>query len=153
MERMGHSGPDERNRSTTERLRALAGRLSDDELARVLDPPWTTSALFAHIAFWDRFVLARWRLAVASGSRAPDPIDGTPQDLINDAALPGWNAIPPRAAVDACLAAAEELDRLIGSLDIDVVVELERDRRERLVDRSLHRGEHLDSLESAFPDP
>jgi len=150
---MGHSGPDERNRATTERLRALAGRLPDDELARVLDPPWTTSALFAHIAFWDRFVLARWKLAATKGSRAPDRMDDTPQDLINDAALPGWKAIPARAAIDTCLAAAEELDRLIGSLDIDVVVELERDRRERLVDRSLHRGEHLDSLESAFPDP
>ena len=148
---MGASGADERNRSTTERLRALARRLSDDELAQVLDPPWTASALFAHIAFWDRFVLARWRLAVASGSRAPAPIDGTPQDLINEASLPGWNAIPPRAAVDACLAAAEELDRFIGSLDTDVVVELERDGRERLVDRSLHRADHLETLGSTFP--
>jgi hypothetical protein len=148
---MGGSGADERNRSTTDRLRALARRLSDDELARVLDPPWTTSALFAHIAFWDRFVLARWRLAVASGSRAPDPIDGTPQDLINEAALPGWSAIPPRTAIDACLSAAEELDRFISSLDTNVVDELERDRRERLVDRSLHRGEHLDALEATFP--
>ena len=148
---MGGSGIDERNRSTTERLRALARRLSDDELAQVLDPPWTASALFAHIAFWDRFVLARWKLAVASGSRAPDPIDGTPQDLINEASLPGWKAIPPRAAVDACLAAADELDRFIDSLDTDVVVELERDGRERLVDRSLHRNEHLRTLESAFP--
>ncbi|MGH2642050.1 MAG: DinB family protein [Actinomycetota bacterium] len=148
---MGAPGADERNRSTTERLRALARRLSDDELVRELDPPWTTSALFAHIAFWDRFVLARWRLALAIGSRAPDPIDGTPQDLINEAALPGWIALPPNAAVDACLLAAEELDRVIGSLDPDVVVELERDGRERLVDRSLHRGDHLGTLEAAFP--
>lgn len=148
---MGGSRVDERNRSTTERLRAQAQRLSDDELARALDPVWTTSALFAHIAFWDRFVLARWRRAVVSGARTPDPIDGTPQDLINEAALPGWTAIPPRAAVDACLAAAEELDRFIGSLDPDVVGELERDRRERLVDRSLHRGEHLEVLEATFP--
>jgi len=149
---MGGSGADDRNRSTTERLRALAGRLSDDDLARSLDPPWTTSALFAHIAFWDRFVLARWALATASGSRSPDRMDDTPQDLINEAALPGWIAIPPRAAVDACLAAADEIDRFIGSLDADIVVELVRDRRERLVDRSLHRGDHLAGLEAAFPD-
>ena len=75
-----------------------------------------------------------------------------PQDLINDAALPGWNAIPPRAAVDECLAAAEELDGFIGSLDAEIVLDLVRDRRERSVDRSLHRGEHLDTLESALPD-
>jgi hypothetical protein len=148
---MGGSGADERNRSTTERLRALARRLSDDDLVRALDPPWTTSALFAHIAFWDRFVLARWRLAVANGDRTPDPIDGAHQDLINEAALPGWTAIPPKAAVDTCLAAADELDRFISSLETGVVVELERDGRERLVDRSLHRGDHLDVLESTFP--
>ena len=148
---MDRSAADERNRSTTERLRALAGRLSDDDLAHPLDPPWTASALLAHIAFWDRFVMARWDRALASGSRAPDRMDDAPQDLINDAALPGWIAIPPRAAVDECLAAAEEIDRFIDSLDPDIVVELVRDRRERLVDRSLHRGEHLEALESAFP--
>jgi hypothetical protein len=149
---MDGSGADERNRATTERLRALAGRVSDDDLARSLEPPWTTSALFAHIGFWDRFVMARWKLAVASGSRAPDRMDDTPQDLINDAALPGWLAIPPRAAVDECLAAAEEIDRFLGSLETDVVTELVRDRRERLVDRSIHRGEHLAVLESMFPE-
>ena len=148
---MGEAGPDERNRLTTERIRALARRLSDDELSRALDPVWTTSALFAHIAFWDRFVLARWNLAMTDGSRAPEPMDDTPQDLINEAALPGWKAIPPRAAVDTCLAVAEEIDRFIGSLDTDVVVGLVRDRRERLVDRSLHRGEHLEVLEATFP--
>jgi hypothetical protein len=147
---MDGSGVDERNRSTTERLRALAGRVSDHDLARPLDPPWTASALFAHIAFWDRFVMARWTLAVASGSRAPDRMDDTPQDLINDAALPGWLAILPRAAVDECLAAAEGIDGFLGSLETDVVVELVRDRRERLVDRSIHRGEHLAVLEAAF---
>jgi hypothetical protein len=149
---MDGSGVDERNRPTTERLRALAGRVSDHDLARPLDPPWTASALFAHIAFWDRFVMARWKLAVASGSRAPDRMDDTPQDLINDAALPGWLAIPPRAAVDECLAASEEIDRFLGSLETDVVTELVRDRRERLVDRSIHRGEHLAVLESMFPE-
>jgi hypothetical protein len=147
---MDGSGTDARNRSTTERLRALVGRVSDDDLARSLDPPWTTSALLAHIAFWDRFVLGRWRLAAVRGSRLPDRMDDTPQDLINDAAIPGWIAIPPRAAADACLAAAEELDRFIGSLDPDIIVELVRDRRERLVDRSLHRGEHLGTLETVF---
>ena len=150
---MGEVELGERNRSTTDRLRALAHRLSDEDLAQVIDPPWTASALFAHIAFWDRFVFARWRLAAASGSRAPDPIDGTPQDLINDAALPGWNAIPPRAAVDECLAAADELDRSLESLENDVVEELVGSGRERLVDRSIHRGEHLERIEAAFPAP
>ena len=69
---------DERNRSTSQRLRALADRISDDELGRVIDPPWTASALFAHIAFWDRFVHARWVRASSEGLRAPEPIDDLP---------------------------------------------------------------------------
>jgi hypothetical protein len=149
---MDGSGTDARNRSTTERLRALVGRVSDDDLARSLDPVWTTSALLAHIAFWDRFVLGRWRLAAVRGNRLPDRMEDTPQDLINDAAIPGWIAVPPRAAADACLAAAEELDRFIGSLDPGIIAELVRDGRERLVDRSLHRGEHLVTLETVFPE-
>jgi hypothetical protein len=149
---MDGSGTDARNRSTTERLRALVGRVSDDDLARSLDPVWTTSALLAHIAFWDRFVLGRWRLAAVRGNRLPDRMEDTPQDLINDAAIPGWIAVPPRAAADACLAAAEELDGFIGSLDPATIAELVRDGRERLVDRSLHRGEHLGTLETVFPE-
>jgi hypothetical protein len=149
---MDGSGTDARNRSTTERLRALVGRVSDDDLARSLDPVWTTSALLAHIAFWDRFVLGRWRLAAVRGNRLPDRMEDTPQDLINDAAIPGWIAVPPRVAADACLAAAEELDRFIGSLDPGIIAELVRDGRERLVDRSLHRGEHLVTLETVFPE-
>ena len=54
---------EERNRSSLERLRAIGSSLSDAELARTIDAPWTAAALFAHIAFWDRFVLERWRLA------------------------------------------------------------------------------------------
>ena len=55
-------GADERNRASADRLAALGARLSDDELTTEIDPPWTAAGLFAHIAFWDRFVLERWRL-------------------------------------------------------------------------------------------
>jgi hypothetical protein len=148
---MVETGPDERNRSTTGRLRALAGRLSDDDLAFLLDPPWTTSALFAHIAFWDRFVLGRWTRAGTSGSRLPDRLDDTPQDLINDAALPAWLAMPARIAVAECLASADAIDDLLSAVAPDVIEELVTTGRERLVDRSLHRGDHLRALEAAFP--
>ena len=53
--------------------------------------------------------------------------------------------------MEECLSAAEELDGFLASLDVDVVEELIRDGRERLVDRSLHRGEHLETIEAAFP--
>jgi DinB family protein len=141
----------ERNRSSLERLRAIGAALSDAELNRTIDPPWTTAALFAHIAFWDRFVLERWRLAAEKGDRTPVPEDNVVMDRINDAALRQWLAIPARTAVEELLAAAGELEALISRLDDTIVSELVVEGRERLVDRSLHRSDHLRTIEAAFP--
>lgn len=157
MEAKAQAAIEDRNRAAVERLRALGARLSDEELTRLIDPPWTAAALFAHVAFWDRFVHARWRLAASTGSGTPLPIDDAVQELVqelvNDASLQQWLLITPRTAFQDCLAAAAGVDALIASLKADVVSELVQARRERLVDRSLHRREHLDTLETAFPDP
>ena len=72
-------------------------------------------------------------------------------DRINDASLRQWLAIPARIAVEEFLAAAEELEELISELDATIVSELVGEGRERLVDRSLHRGDHIRTLEEAFP--
>ena len=61
-------------------------------------------------------------------------------DRINDASLRQWLAIPARVAVEEFLAAAAELEGLISRLDAAIVSELVTEGRERLVDRSLHRG-------------
>jgi DinB superfamily len=141
----------ERNRTSAERLRAIGERLSDEELARTIDRPWTAAGLFAHIAFWDRFVLERWKLAAERGDRTPMSVDDAFMERINDASLDQWMAIPPRAAVEQCLAAAEEVDAYLGGIDDDIRSELISEGRRRLVDRSIHRGDHLGTLESAFP--
>src|SRR5438132_857753 len=54
----------------------------------------------------DRFVHARWLFAVSIGARTPLPVDDALMELINDASLQQWGAIPPRTAVQDCLAAA-----------------------------------------------
>ncbi|MGH2634559.1 MAG: hypothetical protein ACRDHU_00165 [Actinomycetota bacterium] len=144
---------EDRNHAAVDRLRALGVRLSDEELSQTIDPPWTAAALYAHMAFWDRFVRARWLLAATMASRTPRSFDDDLLELINDSSLRQWAAIPPRTAVQDCLAAAAEIDGLIGSLDADVVSEVVQGGRERLVDRSLHRGEHLSTIEAAFPTP
>jgi hypothetical protein len=141
----------ERNRSSLERLRAIGSVLSEAELDRTIDAPWTAAALFAHIAFWDRFVLERWRLAAEKGDRTPIPEDNAVMDRINDASLRQWLAIPARIAVEEFLAAAAELEELISQLDATIVSELVGEGRKRLVDRSLHRGDHIRTLEEAFP--
>jgi hypothetical protein len=142
---------DRKNRDSAERLAILGARLSDRELTVEIDPPWTAAGLFAHIAFWDRFVLERWGLAAERGERTPMVVDGGLMDRINDASLRQWLAIPARIAVEEFLAAAAELEELISQLDATIVSELVGEGRERLVDRSLHRGDHIRTLEEAFP--
>ena len=142
---------DRKNRDSAERLATLGARLSDRELTVEIDPPWTAAGLFAHVAFWDRFVLERWGLAAERGERTPMVVDGGLMDRINDASLRQWLAIPARIAVEEFLAAAAELEELISQLDATIVSELVGEGRERLVDRSLHRGDHIRTLEEAFP--
>jgi hypothetical protein len=140
----------DRNRWSAERLRELGDRLTDEELVRTIDEPWTAAALFAHVAFWDRFVLERWRLAADRGEATPTPLDQDLLDRVNDASLPQWLAIPPPAAVAQCLEAAALVDEHVAGLAPDVVDALVREGRERLVDRSLHRGDHLATIAAAF---
>ncbi len=141
----------ERNRSSRERLRAIGSALSDAELDEPIDAPWTTAGLFAHIAFWDRSVLERWRLAAEMGESTPMQVDGAVMDRLNDASLRQWLAIPARIAVDEFIAAAEELEELISRMDGTIVSALAAEGRERLTDRSLHRGDHLRTIEESFP--
>jgi DinB superfamily len=140
----------QRNRETTERLRALGSRLSAEDLAAEIDPPWTSAALFVHIAFWDRFARERWRLAAEAGDLVPSSVDDALMDRINDAALPQWLAVSPAAAVEECLTAAAEMDAFVESLGEPALSGLIRAGRPRLADRSLHRDEHLATMEAAF---
>jgi hypothetical protein len=54
-------------------------------------------------------------------------------------------------AVEECLAAAGELDRFVAGVDEPIRAQVAAEGRDRLVDRSLHRGEHLRTIEAAFP--
>lgn len=138
----------ERNAAGLARLRALAARQHDDDLGRTLDGEWTIVAALAHLAFWDRFMLARWERAARDGRRVPPSIDDeTIEDLVNAAALPGWRACAPREAMRLALAAAEAVDGRIAALDDEVVADVLASGRARLMDRSLHRDEHLAAIE------
>jgi hypothetical protein len=145
--------PDERDRAQAEldRLRTLSARLSDEDLARPIDVDWTPAGLIAHIAFWDRFCRARWLHAARTGQRTPAHIEEAFTELVNEANIPHWNLIPPRRAIEECLQAGEEVDLLIRTFDPEVVADVIAEGRVRLVDRSIHRREHLDAIERAFP--
>src|SRR5262249_45403926 len=107
---------------------------------------WTIGAVLAHAAFWDRYVttrLSRWK----KQGFEDVPID---PDAINDSALPGWRAIPGRVAAADALAAAEECDAQTARGADDLASVILAAGRLRVLDRSIHRSEHIDQIERAL---
>jgi DinB superfamily len=129
-----------------ERLRQLVTSTNDEEFARPIDGKWTGAAMLAHIAFWDRrtaWLLRRCR----QGKCGPSPVD---LDAVNESALPQWRLIPPRAAAEEALAAAEEIDELVASMPAELLISLREGESEIRYDRSDHRNDHLDQIERAL---
>jgi hypothetical protein len=127
--------------ASRERLRTFVTETSDEELARTIEGDWTAAALLAHTAFWDR--RAAWLIRrCQQGDCGPSPVN---LDAVNESALPQWRLIPPRAAAQESLAAAEEIDGLLPGLSAEQLAAL----RESAIryDRSNHRNDHLDQIE------
>lgn len=135
------------NDESRARLRALVERLDRTELMRSAMAGWSVSALLAHLAFWDRFNVHRWRSRLA-GTQLPalDALD----DLINDSSLPAWNALPPEVAAREALASAEEGDAFVAALTPEITSRWLEEGRPRSLFRSEHRREHLDEIERAL---
>lgn len=133
------------NREATERLRALVERLSDDDLQRTLDNGWTVAVALVHIAFFDRRtarLAERWR----RDGYGQSPYDA---DAINDAMLPAWQLIPPRAAANEALAAAAEADEAVANLPDDLLATI-RERGGMRTNRAEHRNNHVAEIEALF---
>jgi hypothetical protein len=141
---------DERNAESRRHLADLATRLGADELGLEIDDTWTAGALLGHIAFWDRLVEARWRYAGESGTATPIGLDDELTDLINAAAIPAWRIVDPRRVAALVVSAAEDVDALIAGLPGPSVETIAREGRPRLLDRSLHRAEHLAAIEAVI---
>lgn len=140
----------ERNRTERERLETLCARVADAEHGARLGHGWTVSAALAHLAHWDRRSLA----ALEEFERQEAPESWSPSfgdwDAVNAGELKRWLATPPREAVAEALAAAEACDTRIAAVPADVAERLIALGRGRMLDRSIHRGEHLDQIERAL---
>ncbi len=132
------------NRSSTDRLRTLAARLTDDDLLRPVGQHWTVAITLAHLAFWDRRVLAVLDATEREGKLAAPPIDFS----VNDLLLPFWAAMPPRQAARLAVETAETLDNRLADFPPALLAEMYA-AGPRWVDRSLHRNAHLDEIEAA----
>ncbi len=135
----------ELNRASTQRIRDLAGRLSDVELQHPVGQHWTVAIVFAHLAFWDRRVMSVLDKTEQDGKLFIPGID----IIVNDLSLPLWAAIPPREAAKIAIETAETLDKRLENFELALLEEI-FNYNKRWVIRALHRGEHLDEAEAAL---
>ncbi len=135
----------ELNRASTKRIRDLAARLSDEELQHPVGEHWTVAIVFAHLAFWDRRALYVLDMTERNGKLSTPELD----IFVNDLSLPLWAAIPPRAAAQIAIAAAETLDKRLEAYSPALLEEI-FNYNKRWVIRALHRGDHLDEAEAAL---
>jgi hypothetical protein len=117
--------------------------LIDEELSLPMENGWTIAVALAHLAFWDQRSLVLMRKWKMSGV-APSPID---VDVTNDSLLPLWLALPPRAAANLAVSAAEAIDRELEEAPPELFSAIE-DLGDRFrLYRSEHRKLHLDQIE------
>jgi hypothetical protein len=135
----------ERNRASTNRIRALATRLSDEEMLHPVGEHWTGAIALAHLAFWDRRVMYVLDKTEQDGKLFIPEID----IFVNDLSLPLWAAIPPRQAARICIETAEMLDKRLEEFPQTCIDEIYTYNK-RWIERSLHRGEHLDEVDAAL---
>jgi hypothetical protein len=136
-----------KNRAATERLRALTNRMSDDDLQRTLDNGWSVAVGLAHLAFFDR----RFALLVDRFDGDQYGVSIEEINLINDAMLPLWQLIPPRAAANEALAAAAAADEAAENLSNERLATIQESAAGTIrVDRARHRNNHSEEIEALF---
>jgi hypothetical protein len=132
-----------RNREQRERLRHLLEGVDEAALARPTGTGWTVATVLAHLAFWDRFALARLDAFERTG-QFPGAVDA---DMLNAAGEAEWQALAPHTAAQLALRAMNELDDRIEGLSSASVEAVRTSGRDRLLDRASHRLEHIDQIE------
>ena len=135
----------ERNRASTERIRALAASLTDEQMQHPVGEHWTVAIALAHLAFWDRRVMYVLDITERDGKLFIPEID----IFVNDLSLPLWAAIPPREAARIAIETSEELDRRLEDYPPALLEEI-HSYNQRWVVRALHRGEHLNEVDAAL---
>ncbi len=146
----------ERNRAQTERLKGLR-RLSYVELGHPVGEHWTVAVALAHLGYWDGRALGAIEAWRRYGTRlefwggVETVVQGIRLDeaVVNDLRLGVWRTIPPRDALEQAIRAAEALDQVVAD-PTPAEAEVVASQRYRVLDRSLHRSEHLDEIEQAL---
>ena len=135
----------ELNRASTNRIRALAASLTDEEMQHPVGEHWTVGIALAHLAWWDRRVMYVLDMTERNGELFVPEID----IFVNDLSLPLWAAVPTRAAARIAIESAETLDTRLEGYP-PALLEAIYAYNKRWVVRALHRGEHLDEVDAAL---
>ena len=133
------------NRVSRERMHALAGRLSDEEMQTKVGEHWTVGIVFAHLAWWDRRIMYVLDMTEKNGKLFIPEID----IFVNDLSLPLWAAVPPPEAARIAIETCETLDKRLEEYDSTLLEEI-YNYNKRWVIRALHRNEHLDEADAAL---
>jgi hypothetical protein len=131
-----------------ERMKAIVARLSDQQLAAMVNEYWSVAGILGHIALWDGRALF-----LAGKLQRGEPLtasDDEPEnvDWINDSSRPLIHAIAPRALAELAVSIAEETDQLVASLPDELLAGLGETSPLNPA-RANHRGEHLDEIEAS----
>ena len=133
------------NRESTERMRQIVNRLSDEELSKSIGSDWTISITLAHLALWDQRVIF-----VIESAKKNNKLHAPYYDYqLNDILTPTLRAIPVREAARLAVTASEKLDNELEKCSFQLIEEM-KEVNERLIDRSIHRNLHLDEIENAI---
>jgi hypothetical protein len=135
----------QQNRTSTQRMKDLAARLTDEQLQTKIGEHWTVAIVFAHLAFWDRRVLAVLDLTEKNGKLTVPEVDIS----VNDLSLPFWAAIPARESVRLGVEAAEALDERLEHYNPKLLEEV-YNHLQRWVIRAGHRNLHLEEVEETL---
>src|SRR5947207_12969789 len=107
----------ESNRTQTDRLRRLVGRLRPSDYAVRLPNGWTVAGALAHIVVWDGqrvCLMRRW----AAGVEAHGAYDG---EVFNEAMQPLLELIPTERVAAIAIQTAEEIDAFLLAVPDEVV--------------------------------
>jgi uncharacterized damage-inducible protein DinB len=150
-----------RNDASRERLRQTVERLSADDLTRRVSAVWTVSATLAHLAFSDRQIMRWFAEWERRGIRTPEGLRAWEQEVWpslqnqNEDLQPEWLAANSQEAACDAVMAATEIDATIPQLDPALVAAIQATsifgrRRPWVIDRSIHREDHLAEIERAL---
>jgi hypothetical protein len=131
------------NRASTARMKQIAQGLSAVDLQKLLPNGWTIAGTLAHLAFWDQKVIHTIDLS----NKENKLVSINFNDSLNDILAPILEHIAPLEAVKLAVQTAETLDAKLENCPSDLFDKLEQ-LNPRWVDRSLHRNDHLNDIES-----